>query len=170
MLALQSVTTRAEPCRPWEAPRGILIDAGVELGVNYPEPIIDEDESREALAHVSAIIAQSVCGGNVKARMDYIYAWLLPEFCKMEYIAGCWGKQEVPKKRHVLHPVSKFNCCACALCAEALWKATVFKCGYPSSIIWFLCRCHFVQPQCHRGHWDSARCVRMALLKRLASH
>ena len=32
---------------PWEAPAGILEYAGVELGKEYPEPIIDHKEGRE---------------------------------------------------------------------------------------------------------------------------
>jgi deoxyribodipyrimidine photo-lyase len=32
---------------PWEAPAGILEYAGVELGKDYPEPIIDHKEGRE---------------------------------------------------------------------------------------------------------------------------
>ena len=32
---------------PWEAPKGILHDAGIKLGENYPHPIVDLKESRE---------------------------------------------------------------------------------------------------------------------------
>lgn len=43
--------------RPWEADRGSLIRAGVELGTNYPRPIVDHGFAREraleALASIS---------------------------------------------------------------------------------------------------------------------
>lgn len=32
---------------PWEAPREVLIKAGVKLGENYPEPIVDHGKARE---------------------------------------------------------------------------------------------------------------------------
>jgi deoxyribodipyrimidine photo-lyase len=32
---------------PWEAPAEILSDAGVNLGTNYPKPIVDMQESRD---------------------------------------------------------------------------------------------------------------------------
>ena len=33
--------------RPWEAPAGVLADAGVKLGRTYPRPIVDHREARE---------------------------------------------------------------------------------------------------------------------------
>jgi deoxyribodipyrimidine photo-lyase len=32
--------------RPWEAPAGVLSEAGVELGIHYPRPIVDHREAR----------------------------------------------------------------------------------------------------------------------------
>jgi deoxyribodipyrimidine photo-lyase len=32
---------------PWEAPENILADAGIELGKNYPKPMVDLKLSRE---------------------------------------------------------------------------------------------------------------------------
>ena len=32
---------------PWEAPKKTLIDAGIQLGINYPEPIVDLSFSRK---------------------------------------------------------------------------------------------------------------------------
>ena len=32
---------------PWEAPKEVLESAGVELGKNYPEPIVDLKISRD---------------------------------------------------------------------------------------------------------------------------
>ncbi|KAK9843673.1 hypothetical protein WJX81_001963 [Elliptochloris bilobata] len=46
--------------RPWEAPPALLADAGVELGVNYPLPLITLEESRAALARASAVIEQAM--------------------------------------------------------------------------------------------------------------
>jgi len=43
---------------PWEAPADILADAGVELGVNYPWPVVDMEESKEALAAVVKIVEE----------------------------------------------------------------------------------------------------------------
>ena len=44
--------------RPWEAPRAILAEAGVEIGRDYPAPIVDFRDSREAaLAAYAAIKA-----------------------------------------------------------------------------------------------------------------
>ena len=34
--------------KPWEAPEEILDEAGVKLGENYPAPIVDHREAREA--------------------------------------------------------------------------------------------------------------------------
>jgi deoxyribodipyrimidine photo-lyase len=31
---------------PWEAPLRVLVDAGVELGNNYPKPIVDHQKAR----------------------------------------------------------------------------------------------------------------------------
>ena len=33
---------------PWEAPQSALRDAGVELGIHYPRPVVDLKESRES--------------------------------------------------------------------------------------------------------------------------
>lgn len=32
--------------KPWEAPREVLIEAGIELGADYPEPIVDHAQAR----------------------------------------------------------------------------------------------------------------------------
>ena len=32
---------------PWEAPKEVLMEAGIELGLNYPNPIVDLKLSRE---------------------------------------------------------------------------------------------------------------------------
>ena len=44
---------------PWNAPPGVLDDAGIELGVTYPRPLIDLGESRRA-----ALAAYSGLRGN----------------------------------------------------------------------------------------------------------
>jgi len=42
--------------KPWEAPRGVLKDAGVTLGRDYPDPIVDHDAARDrALAAFARI-------------------------------------------------------------------------------------------------------------------
>ena len=45
--------------RPWEAPQEILSRAGVELGVDYPKPVVDHAEMRaEALEAYSSLKAE----------------------------------------------------------------------------------------------------------------
>lgn len=44
---------------PWDAPAAVLADAGVELGSNYPRPIVDLAAGRaRALAAYAGIRAQ----------------------------------------------------------------------------------------------------------------
>jgi len=57
--------------RPWEAPEALLADAGVELGVNYPLPLVTPAESRAALARAAAVIDQAMAwpaGGKAPYR------------------------------------------------------------------------------------------------------
>ena len=60
-------------CRPWEAPEHLLADAGVELGVNYPLPVITLEESEHALSQAMAAIQQSLVEVD-----DKVSAWWLP--------------------------------------------------------------------------------------------
>lgn len=55
---------RACQTRPWEAPETILSDAGVELGENYPFPVVTVEESEKALALAAEVIIKSVVAGN----------------------------------------------------------------------------------------------------------
>ncbi|CAL8468600.1 g8140 [Coccomyxa elongata] len=50
--------------RPWEAPEHVLQDAGVELGVNYPYPVVTTEESEATLARASEVIQQSIVTHN----------------------------------------------------------------------------------------------------------
>ena len=49
--------------KPWDAPAGVLADAGVELGKHYPRPSVDHREARaralEALRRIKNLDAQS---------------------------------------------------------------------------------------------------------------
>lgn len=45
--------------KPWEAPENVLRAAGVELGVDYPEPIVDVKASRESALAAFQSIKQS---------------------------------------------------------------------------------------------------------------
>lgn len=47
----------------------MLSDAGVELGVNYPYPVVSVEESESALAHAAAIIQQSVVNQSDEVRL-----------------------------------------------------------------------------------------------------
>ena len=47
-------------CRPWEAPEKVLQDAGVELGVTYPYPIISQEESQKTLEYAAKIIQKTL--------------------------------------------------------------------------------------------------------------
>jgi hypothetical protein len=50
--------------RPWDTPETILSDAGVELGENYPLPIVTVEESEHALALAAAVIHKSIVVEN----------------------------------------------------------------------------------------------------------
>ena len=39
---------------PWEAPKDILHDAGIKIGVNYPNPIVDLKASRESIISIQS--------------------------------------------------------------------------------------------------------------------
>lgn len=41
---------------PWNAPKSVLEGAGVELGVNYPKPLVDVDVARERLDEAVAMM------------------------------------------------------------------------------------------------------------------
>ena len=45
---------------PWEAPKEILESAGIELGVDYPEPIVDLKISRELALEAFATTKKEV--------------------------------------------------------------------------------------------------------------
>ena len=45
---------------PWEAPKEILKSAGIELGVDYPEPIVDLKISRELALEAFATTKKEV--------------------------------------------------------------------------------------------------------------
>lgn len=48
---------------PWEAPHEVLVRAGIELGVQYPHPIVDLKESRvEFLARAQTVLKKSAGG------------------------------------------------------------------------------------------------------------
>lgn len=53
--------------QPWLAPESVLADAGVELGANYPFPVISQEESAAALAAATAVVAQCQRGGSSAA-------------------------------------------------------------------------------------------------------
>lgn len=42
----------------------MLEDAGVELGINYPYPVVTAEESEAALARANKVIQQSLIGQN----------------------------------------------------------------------------------------------------------
>lgn len=56
-------------CRPWEAPEQVLQDAGVELGVTYPYPIISQEDSQKTLEWASQVIQKTLLN-NVNAKVD----------------------------------------------------------------------------------------------------
>lgn len=49
--------------RPWEAPESVLDDAGVELGINYPVPVVSMEEAEGVLAAAAASIGAA---GNTR--------------------------------------------------------------------------------------------------------
>jgi deoxyribodipyrimidine photo-lyase len=44
--------------RPWEAPQGVLEEAGIRIGHTYPKPIVDHGEAREAALEALAVISK----------------------------------------------------------------------------------------------------------------
>ena len=44
---------------PWKAPRQILEDAGVDLGVDYPFPIVTPGEAQHTLSKAAGVVAQA---------------------------------------------------------------------------------------------------------------
>jgi hypothetical protein len=59
-------------CRPWEAPESLLDDAGVELGINYPYPIVSVEDSEAALARAAAVLQQSLVDHSDEVRRPTI--------------------------------------------------------------------------------------------------
>jgi len=57
---------------PHEAPPGILMDAGVDLGINYPFPVISTEESTTRLSYACEVIARS-CPDPPKYRREPYY-------------------------------------------------------------------------------------------------
>lgn len=58
---------------PWKAPAQVLAEAGVELGVNYPVPVIEIEESHSTLAAAAAVIEASVnskCCSSIDNKVD----------------------------------------------------------------------------------------------------
>ncbi|KAK6161308.1 hypothetical protein DH2020_004689 [Rehmannia glutinosa] len=49
---------------PWDAPLTVLKSAGVDLGINYPKPIIDIDLARDRLTEAIAIMRQNEATSN----------------------------------------------------------------------------------------------------------
>nr|AOW42603.1 cryptochrome 2 [Solanum melongena] len=49
---------------PWDAPRNVLKAAGVELGMNYPNPIIDVDVARDRLMQAIVIMREKEAAVN----------------------------------------------------------------------------------------------------------
>lgn len=75
-------------CRPWEAPAEVLADADVELGANYPAPIISVEESYHCLQAAS--------------RAVYHHSDWPQEACKVPYRPAPF-----PPSGHPSHPSEK---------------------------------------------------------------
>lgn len=76
-------------CRPWEAPEHVLQDAGVELGVNYPYPVVTAEESEAALARASEVIQQSIVSHNSDVRPVILLPPLRPFSFPVHGNAAC---------------------------------------------------------------------------------
>ena len=66
--------------RPWEAPEQMLADAGVELGVTYPYPVISQQESEEHL-NIAAKVIQETLAASIAASQVRRFSnqrWLFP--------------------------------------------------------------------------------------------
>jgi len=55
--------------RPWQAPAAVLAEAGVELGVTYPRPVVDFGESRRAALAAYAQIREPVAAAKARSGM-----------------------------------------------------------------------------------------------------
>lgn len=54
---------------PWKAPDHILLDAGVELGYNYPLPVVSMDQSKQDVQMASSVV-ERCCSGSQLARKE----------------------------------------------------------------------------------------------------
>ena len=56
-------------CSPWEAPDQVLADAGVELGVTYPFPVISIEESEEHLQMAAQVIQDTLAASMAEPQV-----------------------------------------------------------------------------------------------------
>ena len=73
-------------CRPWEAPEQMLADAGVELGVTYPYPVISLEESEEHL-QIAAKVIQETLAASIAASEVRLRSMGKESACAMRNIA-----------------------------------------------------------------------------------
>lgn len=57
--------------RPWEAPEQVLADAGVEMGVTYPYPVISLEESEEHLKRAAQIIQETLASSKPDTQVSH---------------------------------------------------------------------------------------------------
>lgn len=55
--------------RPWEAPEQLLADAGVELGVTYPHPVVSLSESEQHLKIAAQVIQQTLAASIAESQV-----------------------------------------------------------------------------------------------------
>lgn len=51
---------------PWDAPLTVLKSAGVELGLNYPNPVVDIESARDRLTDAISIMREIELASRVK--------------------------------------------------------------------------------------------------------
>lgn len=58
---------------PWDAPVPVLKSAGVDLGSNYPMPIIDIDEARDRLTEAIMVMQENEAAGRAESTTEVVF-------------------------------------------------------------------------------------------------
>lgn len=62
--------------RPWEASEQMLADAGVELGVTYPYPVVTLAESEKHLKIAAKVIHETLAASMAAPQVQHL-AWMM---------------------------------------------------------------------------------------------
>lgn len=88
---------------PWAAPPEVLADAGVELGVNYPWPVIEEGEAAIALAAATEVVNTAIGEEGKAAKAPYLPP-TRPDPAAADRVWGAAATDAVPERgANVVH-------------------------------------------------------------------